>query len=242
MSRWWRAHASALDDPKVQRLPGETFKAWFNVLCLACLHDGMLPPLSDIAFKLRKSEEATTKLLDALKEAGLIDIGAEGCMPHNWNKRQYKSDVSTERVQRFREQRRNDEETFPKRPQRSESESDTETDTEKKEQDHSVANAPQMSSKRGTRLTDDWALTTDLRTFAIDLDLDPDAERDAFVDYWTSIPGSRGLKLDWGKTFKNRCRELGKKRGGKAAPIETFDQRRIREGMAAIMGATNDRR
>ena len=57
--------------------------------------------------------------------------------------------------------------------------------------------------------------------------------RDEFVDYWTSVPGARGLKLDWAKTFKNRCRELGKKpRNGTKG--ETYDQRRIREGREAL--------
>lgn len=134
MSRWWRAHASALDDPKVQRLPGETFKAWFNLLCIACLRDGVLPPLSDIAFALRRSEAATTKLLEDLQGAGLIDQTEAGLMPHNWNGRQYKSDVSNERVKRYRERQRNGEVTadvtLQKRPQRTETDTETESEEE----------------------------------------------------------------------------------------------------------------
>jgi hypothetical protein len=47
--------------------------------------------------------------------------------PHNWDKRQYKSDVSTERVKRFRNGKRNVSETPP------ETEADTENRTERKE-------------------------------------------------------------------------------------------------------------
>lgn len=102
------------------------------------------------------------------------------------------------------------------------------------DQDHSTAAKP-GADKRGSRLTDDWQLTPELRAFASDLGLDPDGLRDEFVDFWTSVPGSRGLKLDWAKTFKNRCRELGKKpRGQASAGGETFNQRRIREGLEAI--------
>lgn len=104
------------------------------------------------------------------------------------------------------------------------------------DQDNSTAAKP-GADKRGTRLTDDWQLTPELRAFAIDHGLDPDGLRDEFADYWTSVPGSKGLKLDWSKTFKNRCRELSKKptfARGRAAPTETFDQRRIREAMEAI--------
>ncbi len=75
-------------------------------------------------------------------------------------------------------------------------------------------NARKARVERGTRLTDDFRLTEDLRGFASDLGLDPDEARNEFVDYWTCVPGARGRKLDWSKTFKNRCRELGKKPRG----------------------------
>lgn len=111
------------------------------------------------------------------------------------------------------------------------SESEAEQRQSRPEQkDHSDAAKP-VADKRGTRLTDDWQLTDELRGFASDLGLDPDGLRDEFVDYWTSVPGSKGLKLDWSKTFKNRCRELGKR---PTARGESFEQRRIREGLKAI--------
>ena len=49
---WFRFYAEALNDPKVQRLDGETFKGWVNLLCLAKAHDGTLPDIPDIAFGL----------------------------------------------------------------------------------------------------------------------------------------------------------------------------------------------
>lgn len=102
MSLWFRFYESALDDPKVQRLPGDLFKGWINILCLAKRHDGILPPHEDIAFALRMSGQDTTALLDALVACGLLDHDETGISPHNWNARQYKSDVSTDRVKRFR--------------------------------------------------------------------------------------------------------------------------------------------
>ncbi len=102
MSGWFRAYESALDDPKVQRLPGELFKSWFNILCLACRHNGELPPIADIAFALRKSEATTQETINKLIESELLDKTETGLQPHNWNGRQFKGDVSTERVKRFR--------------------------------------------------------------------------------------------------------------------------------------------
>ncbi len=94
----------------------------------------------------------------------------------------------------------------PRKPPSAQAEAEAEAEEIKK--DHSTRRA---RAERGTRLTDDWQLTPDLRGFASDLGLEPQQARDEFVDYWTSVPGSRGLKLNWEKTFKNRCRELGKR-------------------------------
>lgn len=112
------------------------------------------------------------------------------------------------------------------------SESEREAEKSRAEQKDNSTAAKPGADKRGTRLTDDWQLTPELRAFAVDLGLDPDETRAEFVDYWTSVPGSRGLKLDWNKTFKNRCRELGKKPIGKH--FESASDRRAREIDEAI--------
>lgn len=103
---WWRAHDEAVDDPKLQRLSGDLFKTWFNLLCLASRNGGLLPPMKDIAFGLRKSEKEVKRVLDALIGAGLFDVSETGTEPHNWNGRQYQSDVSTNRVRQFRKRKK----------------------------------------------------------------------------------------------------------------------------------------
>lgn len=94
MSRWFRVHDELVDDPKIQRLPGDTVKALLNLWCLTSQNDGLLPPADDIAFKLRLTPAKVAKLLSVLGECGLIDSDEEGLRPHNWNARQYKSDVA----------------------------------------------------------------------------------------------------------------------------------------------------
>src|SRR5437660_1331440 len=39
---------------------------------------------------------------------------------------------------------------------------------------------------------------------------------DEFRDYWHGVPGTRGCKLDWEATWRNRCREVAGRgaRGG----------------------------
>lgn len=126
MARWFRFYAEALNDPKVQRLDGDTFKFWVNVLCLASENDGRLPDAQDMAFALRMDENGCLTVLERLLNGGLIDRvngGPNGWhyAPHGWQKRQYKSDGSTDRVKRFRQRSKTVSETHP----------DTETDTEK---------------------------------------------------------------------------------------------------------------
>lgn len=102
--RWFRYYDEALDDPKVQRLAPHLFKTWVNLLCLASKGNGTLPSNDDIAFRLRISACDAAQQIDELILAGLVDIGPDGeRIPHNWEKRQYASDSSSERVRKHRE-------------------------------------------------------------------------------------------------------------------------------------------
>lgn len=117
MSRWLRLYDDLVDDPKVQRLPGDLFKALINLWCITSQNDGALPPTADIAFKLRISVAKVEATIAGLRNAGLIDDDGNGNLaPHNWNGRQFKSDVSTERVQRFRKRPRNVSSTVSETP------------------------------------------------------------------------------------------------------------------------------
>lgn len=107
---WFRMYDSVADDPKVQRLPGDLFKAWVNILAIASRTAGILPTLDDLAFALRTSKQATQKIVSQLVSAELLDETEFGFEPHNWGNRQHKNDVSTERVQRFRKRQKEREE------------------------------------------------------------------------------------------------------------------------------------
>jgi len=129
MSRWFRLYDELLDDPKVQRLSGDDFKAWVNLLCLASRNDGKLPCVEDIAFALRMDARKAAATVERLVRATLLDADGDGFKPHGWDARQYKSDVSTSRVKQFRERKKavagNVDETFHATPP----DTDTETDS-----------------------------------------------------------------------------------------------------------------
>ena len=120
--RWWRAYSRARHDPKLLRLTDKQFRWWFSLVCVAADHDGILPAHADLAVEFRVGAKVMTEALDALVAAGLLDHDETGIRPHNWNGLQYKHDVSTERVKRFRKRH----ETVSETP--SESEAETETD------------------------------------------------------------------------------------------------------------------
>ena len=118
--RWFRFYADALNDPKVQRLSPGLYRLWTQLLCLACEDEnGALPSVKEIAFRVRLRSDRCQRYVSVLTEVGLLDASADGLIPHNWGKFQYKSDDVTARVKRFR----NVSETPP----------DTETETEKKQ-------------------------------------------------------------------------------------------------------------
>lgn len=110
--QWFRFYSEALDDPKVQRLPGDLFKAWVNLLCLANeqAERGTLPSLDDIAFRLRLDYQKAEDALLGLKRAGLLELDQEtdSYVIHAWAKRQPPSDIdstATERKRRERERK-----------------------------------------------------------------------------------------------------------------------------------------
>ena len=107
-------YESVADDPKVQRLSDGAFRTWVNLLCIASRGDGAISgEIADISFSLRRSEERTRAALAVLIEAGLIEAGEDHYRPRDWDVLQYKSDVSSARVKRFRDRFRNAGETAP---------------------------------------------------------------------------------------------------------------------------------
>ena len=128
--QWFRFYGQALNDHKVQSLSPELFKSWVNLLCAASMNEGVLPSVEQLAFELRVSKHEMQTRLDDLILVGLLDIREDRKIePHNWQKRQWKSDDSKERVRKHRhaKRHRNGDVTVTVTPP--ESYSDTDTDT-----------------------------------------------------------------------------------------------------------------
>lgn len=87
--------------------------------------------------------------------------------------------------------------------------------------------------RRGTRIPADFAITDSMTAWAAEkippgIDLLEETQR--FRDYWTAIPGTRGVKLDWEATWRNWMR--------KAAEFRARDTGRRYRSQADIMRDT----
>lgn len=69
---------------------------------------------------------------------------------------------------------------------------------------------PTVVGRRGTRLPDDAVLTDEWVEIARKHGVaDVDAVFLEFVNHWTALPGQKATKLDWTKTWENRCIAVG---------------------------------
>jgi hypothetical protein len=104
---WFRVWNSILNNPKIADLDDKTFRNWIEMLCVASLYRGSLPALKDFAFELRMNPAKAEKILSKLLALSLIDEIDEHYVPHDWLEHQPPSDNSTDRVQRYRDRKRN---------------------------------------------------------------------------------------------------------------------------------------
>lgn len=209
--RWWRAYSRARHDPKLLRLTDKDFRWWFNLICVAADNGGVLPSIVNLAVEFRCNERALQISVARLQEAGLLDVTETGLKPHNWNGLQYISDVSTERVKRFRKRH----ETVSETPSETESDTEADTETEKK--------GSERASRSGSRLPDEWRPSSEDCIFAQQYDIDIDATAAVFRDYWHGVAGAKGRKADWPGTWRNWVRREVQSRqkrinGGPSAP------------------------
>lgn len=105
---WFRMYAEWADDPKVQMMPEEMQRRLAMLFCTRC--KGVTLHETQLAFHWRISMEQLAETKALFIEQGFID---ESWNVLNWNKRQFLSDSSTDRVRRHRQAKKQDE-TFPK--------------------------------------------------------------------------------------------------------------------------------
>lgn len=137
MNPWFRLYAEFSHDPKVQMMSEAMQRRYVMVMCLRCSNSLVTLHEAEIAFHLRITDAELAETKQLFIDKGFID-GEWNVL--NWEKRQFKSDSSAERVARHRrnkKQDRNNDVTLQKQPSNA-IDTDTDTDTEL----HLGANAP----------------------------------------------------------------------------------------------------
>ena len=99
---WFRLYAEFLTDPKVQMMSEQNQRRLIMVLCLRCNGNVTLQD-DEVSFQLRISNEEWQVTKDIFIEKGFIDKSNNVL---NWDKRQFISDSSAERVARHRERKK----------------------------------------------------------------------------------------------------------------------------------------
>lgn len=98
-NQWFRMYGEFINDPKVQMISETDQRRYIMLLCIKCNGDVTLHD-EQVAFQLRISNEEWLKTKAVLVSKNLIDNDNN---PTNWDKRQFVSDSSNERVKRHRE-------------------------------------------------------------------------------------------------------------------------------------------
>jgi hypothetical protein len=75
---WWRAQNSCVDHAKLIKLSDKAHRNWFNLVCVASAHAGVLPDIATIAIKLRMTEARCAAAIAELVAARLFDQREDG--------------------------------------------------------------------------------------------------------------------------------------------------------------------
>lgn len=96
---WFRLYHEFATDPKVQMLSEKDQRRYIMLLCLRCCNGDVTLHDEEVSFQLRISNEEWMSTKSILMDKKLID---EASKPVAWDKRQFASDSSAERVAKHR--------------------------------------------------------------------------------------------------------------------------------------------
>lgn len=215
-NQWFRMYSDFLNDPKMISLAFEDQRHFIGILALKS--DGTLDQQCDeklrdriIAQRLWIDYAILSDVKKRLVNAGLI---SESWQPLAWEKRQFVSDNSSERVRRFREKKAsvtgNVSETLQKRPQ-NRTDTDTEERVEAEDRNTGVLPFPSLDKKKkATPAPKDFEVTVEMFDWAVEQGV-PETrvrpETEAFIDR-NKAKGE--TYVDWNSAWKNWMRNAVK--------------------------------
>lgn len=151
---WFRMYHEFATDPKIQMLSEAYQRRFVMVLCLRCCNDDVTLQDEEIAFQLRISNEEWSDTKKVFLDKGLINGDNN---PANWDKRQFVSDSSAERVRRHRAKKSKQQKTqcnVTVTPP--DTDTDTDTDIKKTKQKKSALDYSCWPSMPSEQVYSDW--------------------------------------------------------------------------------------
>ena len=130
-ARWFRMYAEFASDPKVQMLSECYQRRYMMLLCLRCSNGDVTLQDTEVAFQLRIDVTEWMQTKGVLMEKNLIN---DSNQPTSWDKRQFASDSSAERVARHRANKKEQCNVTVTTPEK-----EKETETEKKNKTNAEA-------------------------------------------------------------------------------------------------------
>lgn len=223
---WFRMYSEFAHDPKVQMMPEVMQRRYVMLMCMRCSNALVTLQADEIAFHLRidAAQLEETKALFVAK--GFINEAWELL---NWEKRQFSSDTSAQRVAKHRAAKKAAEEAARNGhvtlPQQKSNALDTDTDTDTEEKRRAKATSKAEAKATASRLPADWSASADDIEFckAERPDLVPTQTEQRFRDYWIAQPGVKGRKADWPATWRNWVRNERAAHGAAAGRPAKFD-------------------
>lgn len=103
VNAWFRLYSEFATDPKVQMLSEADQRRYIMLLCMRCSNGDVTLQDEEVAFQLRISNEEWARTKSLFVSKGLV---TDGNQPTAWDKRQYRSDSSVERVRKHRDSKK----------------------------------------------------------------------------------------------------------------------------------------
>jgi len=200
---WFRMYAEFANDPKVQMLSEVNQRRFVMLLCFRCSNDDETFQDEHVTFQLRISNDEWNKTREILLANNLIN---EHNIPRGWNKRQFLSDSSTERVKKHREKKKREGNVTETKCNALEQ---NRTDTEQNRIDSEITTT---TSDDGELISSDFFPTNQTAQFLFDQGVPQkfiDDYVDEFILYWADI---KGRKRSWDAVFCRQCLEQARER------------------------------
>lgn len=184
---WFRLYSEFATDPKMQMMSEAYQRRYIMLLCLRCSNGDVTLQDDEVAFQLRISNDEWVATKQVFIEKKLL--GKDGRITA-WDKRQYVSDSSRERVAKFREKQKQACNVTVTPP-----ESDTDTDI-------STTNVVDRAPKRATQLPDDFYPNATGVSYAEAKKINLAVELESFSN-WHKAKGT--TMKDWQAAWRTWC-------------------------------------